>query len=243
MKICIVLFICLYSHMAAAAGWGDGTWGTSSWGEELVAVLDDGDVPIPLWALLLLGASLVKISISRSSGVAKRGGHMLGLLLMTALVPLVLSSNANAVEVPNTFVNGTKIDAAKVNENFTVLKSAINANAGTPGPQGPQGPQGNQGVQGPQGPQGPAGPAAKLTEFWTATTGACSSACTAQGGVSAADANGNVCKSVSGVLGKAACYVSSCRVGGVCGHHCESGACTDNANSAQAQCRCIHITQ
>ena len=225
MKIGIVLFICLYSHMAAAAGWGDGTWGTSSWGEELVAVLDDGDVPIPLWALLLLGASLVKISVSRSSGVAKRGGHMLGLLLMTALVPLVLSSNANAVEVPNTFVNGTKIDAAKVNENFTVLKSAINANAGTPGP------------------QGPAGPAAKLTEFWTATTGACSSACTAQGGVSAADANGNVCKSVSGVLGKAACYVSSCRVGGVCGHHCESGACTDNANSAQAQCRCIHITQ
>lgn len=113
--------------------------------------------------------------------------------------------------------------------------------AGPAGPAGLQGPVGPQGPAGPTGPQGPPGTTAQLTVFWTSGY-ICASTCASQGGVSAADASGYLCKTVTGALGKAVCYQSSCSYpDGVCGYHCVSSGCGDWANSAQAQCRCVYI--
>jgi hypothetical protein len=232
MRFVFALLIFFYTSASMAENWGDATWGASVWGDESVLGIQDADTPLPMWALLLLGGALLRLVVNGSSTATKLSQTSSIVLPLIFIGSLLWFAKAYAVEVPNTFVNGTKIDASKVNENFNALKAAINA--GTPGPQGPAGPQGAT------GPQGPAG---VLTEFWTSTTGVCSSACTAQGGVSAADASGNVCKAVNGSLGKAVCYMSSCSVGGVCGNHCMSGACADTAATAHAQCRCIYITK
>jgi len=45
------------------------------------------------------------------------------------LISLVISGSAIAVEVPNVFVSGEKASAQSVNENFTALSGAINANS------------------------------------------------------------------------------------------------------------------
>ena len=123
---------------------------------------------------------------------------------------------------------------------------------GTPGPQGatgatgaqgPQGLKGDKGDTGAAGPQGPPGYAASLTVFWTSAGGNnCSSACSSQGGVSAADSNGYLCKNISGGLGNGICYMNSCSYpNGRCGYHCTSGGCNDSASTEQAQCRCLYI--
>ncbi len=84
---------------------------------------------------------------------------------------LVVASTAAAQEarVPHKFDAGTPARAREVNENFSAVVDAINANAaaiktipqgpqGSPGPMGLSGPQGPQGATGPQGPPGVAGP-------------------------------------------------------------------------------------
>lgn len=113
---------------------------------------------------------------------------------------------------------------------------------GAAGPQGPKGDKGEPGAIGPQGPAGPAGPGASLTVFWTGDkSGNCASACVAQGGISAADANGAVCKDISGTQGTGTCDISRCSPGGKCGWHCRTGACVDDARTEQAQCRCVYV--
>ncbi len=70
------------------------------------------------------------------------------------------------VTVPHSFQSGTAAIASEVNENFSTLSEAINANGaaivdglGAPGPAGPPGPTGLPGPAGSLGPQGLPGPA------------------------------------------------------------------------------------
>lgn len=108
---------------------------------------------------------------------------------------------------------------------------------GQTGLTGPQGLQGLQGSAGPQGPEGPQGPAGTLTVFWTQGTSSCSTACQNQGGVSAADENGYICKEMGGALGKGICWDS----------YEGEYKCTDTTycptnRQYLAQCRCIHVS-
>ena len=113
---------------------------------------------------------------------------------------------------------------------------------GAPGPQGLKGDKGDTGASGSAGPQGPPGPAASLTVFWTSSSLPCSSACSSQGGVSAADSNGYVCKDIIGNLGNGVCYMNSCSYPhGRCGYHCLSNGCNDSGSTELAQCRCVYI--
>ena len=110
---------------------------------------------------------------------------MLKIFLLVLLYPIfTLAHHINGEpEVHlNTFENGDVANADDVNENFEVLKNAIESIELLPGPAGPvgppglagvdgvnglpgmpgvggeQGPKGDQGDIGPQGPQGPQGP-------------------------------------------------------------------------------------
>ena len=47
-------------------------------------------------------------------------------LIAFSLLPL--GSHADSVAVPNTFVNGTPVDAAQVNANFDAVEAAVNDN-------------------------------------------------------------------------------------------------------------------
>lgn len=96
------------------------------------------------------------------------------------------------------------------------------------------GQQGPPGPPGPPGPQGPPGPPAQVTSFWTAAANTfCRDACSEQGGISAADANGNICRNVSGTLSKVECYQPN--------YHWLCGSCNTSSSYRTAQCRCIYI--
>lgn len=89
--------------------------------------------------------------------------HLLTIAFLGGLAPFAIAQT----QVPNTFQDGSVIEAEQFNENFDALKNAIDSiqggdqgpagPQGEPGPEGPRGPAGVQGEAGPIGPQGPAG--------------------------------------------------------------------------------------
>ena len=96
--------------------WGE-NWGTMMWGGAPAAI-EQVQVPIGPWALLLLGFLLgVSAVLSRRYCVVRMVP-----LLVVVLVPM-MSVAANLI----TFANGTTADAGEVNANFAVLNDEIAA--------------------------------------------------------------------------------------------------------------------
>ena len=111
-----VVIVLWFASPALAGNWGE-DWGTMVWEAALVGVPTLGLFGVGL-LVLLLGVSTV--------GFLRRRAWVMAALFVLLTVPLVAA--ASTIAGLNVFANGEAADANEVNENFQIVRIAVNDN-------------------------------------------------------------------------------------------------------------------
>ena len=101
---------------ALAGNWGE-DWGTMVW--------EAAPVDVPTLGLLGVGLLVLLLGVS-TVGFLRRRAWVMAALFVLLTVPLVAA--ASTIAGLNIFANGQPADAEEVNDNFEIVKVAVNDN-------------------------------------------------------------------------------------------------------------------